>query len=412
MTNILIVEDNQVYAKSMAQAVSEQFDMAVEICSTAAQARQALSENSFDLCVVDLILPDSDGSFIKEICEEQNVIVSTSFEDEATRTRITSLNIIDYIIKSDSIGFSYLINIIRRLIANKHMNVLVVEDSKTMQNHISSLLKLLHLNPFTADDGAEGLKLLDEKSGQFDLILTDYEMPNMDGLAFLKEVRKRHTIDDLPVLVLSSVGRDATIARFLKAGANDYITKPFSKEEFICRINLSLNNVELLNRIKHKASFDFLTKLHNRAYLDERMESLSEVAKKHGSLAAIDIDYFKKINDIYGHHTGDVALKFFADKLRENFNPSDLIRVGGEEFLVILPEIDLKKAVLIMNQFRKDIENQSFESEDGDTLRFTVSIGVTSMGSVVCEEALKNADKHLYKAKENGRNRVEFGELV
>jgi len=408
MSKILIVEDNEFFAKVMAQAIIKKFSFIVDIVYSAAQAREKLLSNKYDLLVVDLILPDSEGDFIEEVCVDQNVIVTTSFEDELTRKKITSLDIIDYIIKSDSADFSYLLNIIHRLNINSSMTVLVVEDSFSVRKHIELLLKVQHLNVITAVDGQDALRVIEKYGYDIDLIITDYNMPKMDGLELLKHLRKEHPIDELPIITLSSIGNDAVIARFLKAGANDYIIKPFSKEEFFCRINLSLNNIEMLKQAKKTASTDHLTGLHNRYYMQSRLAELSKDKNGKNALAVVDIDHFKKINDKYGHHTGDLALKFFAIHLLSHFDLENIIRMGGEEFLILLPGLDSKKAVFKLEALRRDIEKAVFRDEHENSISFTLSAGIADSFSGGCSEAVKMADKYLYHAKENGRNRIEF----
>lgn len=408
MSKILIVEDNEFFAKVMAQAIIKRFSFIVDTVNTAAQAREKLALNQYDLLVIDLILPDSEGDFVEEASKEHNVIVTTGFEDELTRKKITSLDIIDYIIKSDSSDFSYLLNIIHRLNMNTSMTVLVVEDSAPVRKHIELLLKVQHLNVLTAVDGKDALAVYEKHSQEIDLIITDYNMPNMDGLELLKHFRKKHPIEELPIITLSAIGNDAVIARFLKAGANDYIIKPFSKEEFFCRINLSLNNLEMLKTAKRTASTDHLTGLHNRYYMQNRFAEISKDKNSCNALAALDIDHFKKINDEYGHHTGDLALKFFAIHLLSHFDMENIIRMGGEEFLVILPGLDTKKAVFKLEAFRCDIEKAKFTDEQGNSISFTLSAGISDTNVGGCIQAVKIADQYLYHAKENGRNRTEF----
>jgi len=408
LNKILIVEDNEFFAEVMRRAIVARFSSELVIANSAEEARNILDDNDFDLLVVDLILPDDEGTFIEEICEDYDVIVTTEFEDELTRKNITSLRIIDYIIKSDSSDFSYLLNVIHRIKTNKTTTVLVVEDSISVRNHIESLLRLQHLNVVCVSDGVEAVKFLKKHRLDIDLVITDYNMPNMNGLDLLKYIREEQAIDELPVIALSAIGNEAVVARFLKAGANDYIMKPFSKEEFFCRINLSLNNLEMLKNIKKVASTDHLTGLYNRHYMQNRLAELSKDKNSVNALAIIDIDYFKKINDNYGHHTGDLALKFFAIHLLDHFEMNNVIRLGGEEFLVLMPDTNTKKAVLQLEKLRKAIEKSTLTDENKNQIAFTISAGVSDALRGDCDKALHIADQKLYKAKASGRNRIEF----
>ena len=409
MSKILIVEDNEFFAKVLEKAIIDKFSYSIDIATTAVQAREKIENNKYELMIIDLILPDSEGELIEELCAtHKNIIVTTSFEDELTRKKITSLEIIDYIIKSDSSDFSYLLNVIHRINTNASITVLVVEDSLPVRKHIVQLLKFQRLNVITATDGLEALKVMDEHPHEIDLIISDYNMPNMDGLVLLKKLRKTYTINQLPFIALSALGTESIIARFLKAGANDYILKPFSKEEFFCRINLSLNNLEMLKGAQKAASTDHLTGLHNRYYMHSRLDELSKDKEGKHALAIVDIDYFKKINDKYGHHTGDLALKFFAIHLLSHFDMENIIRMGGEEFLIILPKMNINKAVLQLEALRKEIEAAEFCDENKSVIKFTISAGVSDSVSGQCDDAIIKADEYLYNAKENGRNRIEF----
>jgi len=408
LNKILIVEDNEFFAEVMHRAIVAKFSFEIHIASSAQEARNILNEMDFDLLVVDLILPDSEGGFIEEVCNDYDVIVTTEFEDELTRKNITSLRIIDYIIKSDSSDFSYLLNVIHRLQTNRVTSVLVVEDSASVRNHIETLLQLQHLNVVCVNDGFEAVEFLKKHRLDIDLVITDYNMPNMDGLELLKYIREEQAIDELPVIALSSIGNEAVVARFLKAGANDYIIKPFSKEEFFCRINLSLNNLEMLRNIKKVASTDHLTGLYNRHYMQNRLNELFRDNNEVNALAIIDIDHFKKINDNHGHHVGDLALKFFAIHLLDHFDMNNIIRMGGEEFLVIMPNTNAKKAVLQLEKLRLAMEQATLTDENKNKIAFTISAGVSDALRGDCDKALHIADQMLYKAKASGRNRIEF----
>jgi diguanylate cyclase (GGDEF)-like protein len=279
-----------------------------------------------------------------------------------------------------------------------------------IRNNLKKELLKHKFNLFEAKDGQEALNFLKNKS--VDLIITDYEMPNLDGLGLLKEIRKEKDKNILPIIALSSINNSAVVSRFLKNGANDYLTKPYSKDELMCRVNNAITNKELYEEIKQIATIDPLTKVYNRNYFYEASEQIFANAKRYNedlSVAILDIDHFKKINDTYGHDVGDIVLKSVAKKMKKRLRGSDLlVRYGGEEFIILLPNTSLKKSFIAMEGLRETISKNKVEI-DGEKIVVTVSIGISDIKDTnSLDEAIKRADLKLYKAKNNGRDRVEF----
>ena len=196
-------------------------------------------------------------------------------------------------------------------------------------------------------------------------------------------------------------------AKFLKIGANDFINKPFSKEELICRINNSLDAKEHLDMMSDMAHKDFLTKVYNRRYFFEEIKDFYN-EKVPFAISMIDIDKFKKVNDTYGHDIGDRVIVTLANILKRNTKGADLVaRFGGEEFCVALRDVDKKQAIAFFAKLRKNIADQCLKIKEKN-ISFTVSIGVSFSDGSSVEELIKKADSALYRAKEEGRNRVEI----
>ena len=244
------------------------------------------------------------------------------------------------------------------------------------------------------------------------LIITDYRMPVKDGLEVLKEVRKEKDKNSLGVIVMTSPSEKTDASIFLKNGASDFIAKPFSKEELICRVNNTIEAMENINKIANFANRDFLTGVYNRRFFYSDVEEYVQAAEETNepyAFAMIDIDYFKKINDTYGHDGGDRILKSIAKILNDNTKGSDIVaRFGGEEFCVVLKKISQEEAVkFFVNLRAKVAENEVVIKKQ--KIRVTISIGV-SFGNGHCEidDMLEACDSALYTAKENGRNRVEI----
>jgi len=338
----------------------------------------------------------------------QHAIVLSGNIDKEFRKKMLQKNIIDYVNKSGIDDIKYIIHTIQRLQKNKNHKVLVVDDSVVFRKQMSGFLTNLFYQVYSVAHGEEALNMLQTHS-DISLVITDYNMPVMNGLELVHEIRKEHNKNDLCIIAISSNNDDEINALFLKEGANDYIKKPFSKEEFSCRINNSIEALENIQLITNHANRDFLTGLYNRRYFFESMHEYIEENKDNSekfAVAMIDIDFFKKINDTYGHDSGDKVIVHLSEILRTNTNHRDLVaRFGGEEFCIVLKNINRFSAMDILERLRAEVESTVVYSDKKETINFTISIGM-SIYEEGLDETINQADMMLYKAKQNGRNQV------
>ncbi|HSR36465.1 MAG TPA: diguanylate cyclase, partial [Desulfurivibrionaceae bacterium] len=288
------------------------------------------------------------------------------------------------------------------------IKALVVDDSKSSRLELGNLLTIHQYQVFTAADGQEALDILDEHP-DIRLILTDQYMPHMNGLELVKQIRRVHPKDELAIIALSATDDHTLPARFIKGGANDFLKKPYSTEEFYCRVTQNIELIEQIERIKEHAHLDFLTSLHNRRYLFDLGRKLVANARRGHielTLAFFDIDHFKRINDTFGHDTGDLVLKNLGHFLKKRFRESDLVcRYGGEEFCILATNMSREHAATIFDDLRRKIAATPVVIGDQE-IAFTVSIGVCAGAKESLEEMIKEADILLYQAKQNGRNRI------
>ena len=323
--------------------------------------------------------------------------------------RLWSKNIVDYVLKEGGESLRYAVRQARRVILNREVKVLVVEDSEMVRTMVAGLLRVHRFQVFEACNGREGLQVLNANP-DIRLIITDYEMPEMDGIRFVRAVRARHPKEEMAIIGISSHELESLSARFLKSGANDFLTKPFSSEEFYCRVSQNMDLLEYIQTIKDYSEKDFLTGLFNRRYLFAQAPSRIRKKQKRGDavcLAMLDIDHFKKINDQYGHETGDVVLRDLGKQLRRHFAHRGIAaRLGGEEFCLLLDD-DAADAAVLLEEFRREVAATDFTC-GGVRCSFSISIGLCVSTHLDLAAMLKNADEALYMAKNNGRNRLEI----
>ncbi|MEA1916481.1 MAG: diguanylate cyclase, partial [Campylobacterota bacterium] len=239
------------------------------------------------------------------------------------------------------------------------------------------------------------------------IVLTDYNMPVMNGLELTQEIRKTHSKQELTIFAISNSDDSEISAKLLKSGATDYIKKPFSKEEFSCRINNAIEALENIDTITNQAIRDYLTGIYNRRhFLQLANEYYNEIDADSDtlSIAMLDIDNFKSINDSYGDAVGDRVIIGVANLINSHTSEKDIVaRSGGGEFSVLFKDINPSQAYDICDDIRSRVEAYRVSNEYD--FGVTISIGLYSQidGSSV-NDMISEADMLLYKAKNSGKN--------
>lgn len=405
---VLVVEDSQLVSRVL-KRLFQTSDIPLEIifCESLLQAQEKM-----DLCedifaaLVDLNLPDAPNGEIVDFILAQNIptIVLTGSYDDDKRESLLQRGVVDYIIKESRFSYEYAVQLIHRLLKNQTIKILLVEDSSSYRLLIRKQLEKHLYQVIEASNGQEGLAKLQQDS-EIKLILTDYEMPNMNGIELVQAIRREYETSELKIIGISAADSPALSAKFIKSGANDFLTKPFNYEELHCRVMHNIEQMELIAQIKDAANRDFLTGLHNRRYLFEQSEKLLTQSQNKACLAMMDLDFFKKINDNYGHDAGDAVLTQMATLLERSFNRFLHARIGGEEFCVLLNGLNLEQAEILMQHFCTLVHDTEFVFAD-QVLPVTVSIGLIEQADDNFSQMISRADEMLYKAKEDGRNTV------
>jgi len=406
---LLVVEDSKPIATVIKQ-IAQSLKYEVVVATSLAEVEDVLSKDTnFFAATIDYALPDAlDGEAIACVLSHSiPSIVMTGKMDEETRQKILSQPVIDYIPKENSQAFLYLKRVLQGQQTNSQNTILVVDDSSAARNHIVELLKRRNFSVVTANNGVQALERLSQYKN-IKMVITDLEMPTMDGIELTNQIRRLYTREQLAVIGISGASSGVHSARFIKNGADDFLRKPFCPEEFYCRITQNIESLNNIAKIQYAANTDYLTDLSNRRAFFRSAESrIKEYTSKHVPycLAMIDIDYFKKVNDSFGHDVGDQVLKIVALYMRKHFGAGLIARLGGEEFAVLLHGVDNDNLYNKLDDFRREISVSTIPAGDNH-ISITLSLGVVFTSKEPLSKQMSEADSALYSAKENGRNQV------
>lgn len=313
--------------------------------------------------------------------------------------------------------------------AGRALNVLVVDDDTSTLRLLEAMLKAAGHHVTLARNGIEALALIAERPPQ--LLISDWMMPEMDGIALCSRVRASDAWRNIYVVILTAQESPERLIQAFEAGADDYLLKPITPKIMFARLRAAQRVIQMQaelaadreklqlladelteanERLKQMALTDVLTELPNRRAAMGRLEQeWASLQRNHRPLACmvIDVDHFKLINDKFGHPAGDLVLRSIAKCLRSAARTQDLVcRFGGEEFLVICPDTDIEAACQCAERLRRQVEAMTLEGFK-PPLHLTISIGVSSSaGAASLDEMLTRADKCLYAAKQSGRNRT------
>jgi two-component system, cell cycle response regulator len=305
--------------------------------------------------------------------------------------------------------------------------ILIAEDDPVSRKLMEMTLRQAGYEVVSTENGLEALKVFKERF--FPIILTDWGMPEMDGLELCRAIRENPTEGYVFIFLITARDSKKDIIVGLEAGADDYLTKPFDRFELIARLKTALRVLELEKSLKEAyeknrilSITDKLTGCYNRTYMDEYLAKEIIRAKRYSrpvSLVMADIDHFKRVNDTYGHQAGDLVLKDFVASIRKGLRKDVdwVARYGGEEFLLVLPETDYEGAMISANRLRR-IVSESISSYNGIEIHVTASFGVADFvpsannQKISYEVIIDRADKALYRAKNDGRNRVRGESLT
>ena len=406
--HLLVVEDSAPIAKVI-ESIGRSLGYQVTIASTLAEVRAILAKKQdFFVATIDYGLPDAnDGEAIPYVLQHKiPSIVMTGRVDDQTRQKILNLPVIDYITKENSQAYNYLLRVLHYQLTNAKVTVLVVDDSLTARNNICLLLKRRNFKVLSADNGARALKVLNDHP-EIKMVITDQEMPGMDGIELIQNIRKNHLKNELIIIGISGANRGFQSARFIKNGADDFLRKPFCPEEFYCRIMQNIEKIQYIDDVKIAESKDYLTTLFNRRSFVEQAENIhsnGSSSKYLNVLAIIRIDSFKEINEKISHEMGDNVIIELAKLLSLHFKKDLVSRFGGAEFGILINGQDEASIEKRIEYLRLAVQKHITIAQKVEH-QFTVSIGTTMMNDdQSLQYLLKEADQALHQAIEKGGN--------
>jgi diguanylate cyclase (GGDEF)-like protein len=312
----------------------------------------------------------------------------------------------------------------RRRTAQSHrlstpFRIVLIEDDPAIVRLLTKVLSTQGVEVIPCSTGAEGLEVLDRE--EWDLCLLDRGLPDLDGMEICRHIKADARFDARQVIMLTGYSSLDARVEALNLGADDYITKPFHPKELLARVNASRRVVEMQQQLVNMArqleeisARDVLTGIFNRRHFGATLDHAFDHSRRYRrplSVAIIDVDRFKDINDSFGHQAGDAVLAEVAKRFSGSVRSSDyLARYGGEEFIVLLPETQLEDAVTFGEKLRAAVASAPVPIAGGRALPVTVSVGAASLAHTRFNspsEMIAAADQALYRAKRNGRNRVE-----
>ncbi|KAF0130774.1 MAG: two-component system cell cycle response regulator [Xanthobacteraceae bacterium] len=295
--------------------------------------------------------------------------------------------------------------------------ILVVDDRASSHERIVQALRNQHQVEVEARPQEALFKAAEN---DYDLVMISLGLSEFDPLRLCSQIRSLDRTRGLPILVIAEPEDEAKLLRSLDIGANDYLVRPIDRNEMAARVRTQIRKKRYTERLRDNvqqsmemAITDGLTGLHNRRYMESHLGTLVDQASMRGKPLAVlvlDIDYFKAVNDTWGHDAGDEVLREFAQRLRKSVRGIDLVcRLGGEEFVVVMPDTDAGVASIVAERIRNRVASEPFAIHKGArAIDVTVSIGMAQRlaGDADADTILKRADQALYRAKRDGRNRV------
>jgi diguanylate cyclase (GGDEF)-like protein len=382
-------------------------------------AAAALAQRRPALAITGTSLPDAPAGEILDLLAKADVptVLFTATLDRKVRERFTSPNIVDYFCKDAEDTVAQVVRTVARFTDTPPPPVLIVDDMASGRSILADLLRRQNYRIVEAASGVDALRILAEHD-DIELVVTDHHMADMDGHELTQRIRARYPADRLRIIGISGSADPFLSASFLKAGASDFVYRPFIVEEVRYRIESNIETLAQIRHLRFLAERDPLTGLYNRRAFFERAHPIVAGLRDTGNdasgsgacIAILDIDHFKAVNDRHGHDAGDQVIRQVAAAIRDCCDEGGAVsaRFGGEEFVLLFDGIDAATVRARCEALRQAIAG-ALVATDHATLSVTASLGVAAIhAGEGLDNALNAADQLLYMAKAGGRNRVMY----
>lgn len=446
---VLVVDDILANVRLLeAKLTAEYFEVVTAL--NGLDALEAVQRTKPDIVLLDIMMPGIDGI---EVCKRIKadpaihhipVVMVTALDQPEDRVRGLEAGADDFLTKpvNDISLFCRIKSLVRLKMltdelrirsesggagdgarlddgeADRNGRILLVDPGAASAKRTVSCLAGRHSVSHVTDLPA-ALEAAQDSANPFELVIVSFDRDHYDGLRLCSQMKTQEATRQTPILIIVDGDENASLLRALDMGVNDYLLRPLDRQELVARVNTQVRRWRYTERLRHsvKASIEMaitdpLTGLYNRRYLETHLSNMIEHYANRGkalSVAAVDVDFFKAVNDSHGHDSGDKVLQELAVRLRDNTRSVDLCcRVGGEEFILVLPNTSAEVAHLIAERLRKSVASRSFAVGGRQLVPVTVSIGLATLEGAddSLERLLKRADTALYQAKRDGRNRV------
>ena len=448
---ILVVDDILANVRLLEAKLSAEY-FEVVTAMNGVDALEAVQRSKPDIVLLDVMMPGIDGI---EVCKRLKadattqhipVIMVTALDQLEDRVRGLEAGADDFLTKpvNDVSLFCRIKSLVRLKmlsdelraraassqsmglvvrntlpIDTRHGSILVVDSRVAFIDRVRVALAGKH-KVSAVIDPQDVIPSITESSHPFELVIVNLDAEQFDGLRLCSQLKSLEQTRQIPILIVVAPDDEQRLMRALDIGVNDYLIRPIDRQELLARVNTQVRRARYAEQLRasvqtsiEMAVTDALTGLYNRRYLETHLGHLVEHSINRGkplSALAVDVDFFKPVNDTHGHDVGDKVLQEIAQRIRESIRNVDMAcRVGGEEFIIILPATELHLAQKIAERIRKSIAGKPFNAGAlSGSLNITVSVGLSTLAGSTdkVDEFLKRADQALYRAKREGRNRV------